>query len=568
MRKFTKTLITGVLAVATSFTAVNCAGRAGSTDVPEENVDTSKTQLYVWNYNGGYGTDWLYKAKERFEELQKDVVYEDGTIGCQIRITGEKPGSPERSAADVRNSKFELYFTEGQDYYKLFLGDGNGDAIGDITEAVTTPNQFEKEGNATVMSKLTAQQQEYYTIGGKVYGIPHYQGNFGFIYNIDLFNQKGLYFAEGYENVEDINKKFLGRGRDKKSAGPDGIKGTYDDGLPVTYADFLTLLKYIKSFGKSIKPITWTGKYREQYINLTFNAAAADVDGAEQHKLKYDMSGTATTLGTLDADGNFVKDAAPTVINDKNAYELARQEGTYQAIQLFGEIFGDETNYDGMFARNSSDENTAAQLRFVRGQAAILMEGVWWEGESEQANNFAAVSKKREECNFGLMPMPKPEGHVGEKNTVVDVMDALCFTKAGLSAGKKKLACDFIKFVYSDPELVAFTKNTNALKAVNYVISEEDQRDLTTFGKILYKYVHDSDVVYEYSTNPLYYNNAYSLRGRAYYQGDVAGLDTSGSLAPHQYLLDMKKTGKSDLSAYFSGIAAHWQKGWDNLNKG
>jgi ABC-type glycerol-3-phosphate transport system substrate-binding protein len=559
MKKISKVTAACAMALATCITAGSCGGRPSDVNV---SVDESKTQLYIWNYNGGYGTGWLYEAKTRFEEMQKDVSYESGKKGVELIVTGEKPGSAEKSANDIRNSKHEMYFTEGQDYYKLYLGDGNGDVIGDITDAITTPNQF--DGGKTIASKLTDQQQDYYTINGKYYGIPHYQGNFGFIYNIDLFEQKDLFFRDGYETAETEDAMFVGRGNTVKSVGPDGTAGTYDDGLPVTYDDFYVLLKQIQK--KRVYPIVWTGKYREQYIDLTFNAVAADVDGAAQHQLKYTMSGEATTLGTIQ-NGQFVKDAEPTVITGENAYELARQEGTYWATQMFAHIFNDAGNYDGLYATNTSDENTAAQYRFIKGEAAILMEGVWWEGESEQANNFSNLSKKRSECNFGIMPMPKPAGHEGERNTVVDTMDAVCFTKAGISEAKQKVANDFIKYVYSDEQLVQFTKVTNSLKAVNYTISEEDQKDLTTFGRNLYTYVKNSDVVYEYSTNPLYYNNASSLRGREYYKALIAGLDSNGALAPYAYLLDNGKNTVNDANEYFSAIYATWKGAWKDLNK-
>lgn len=47
----------------------------GDTGITEE-VDTARTQLYVSNFNGGYGDEWLKTLKTRFEEFYKDTEFE------------------------------------------------------------------------------------------------------------------------------------------------------------------------------------------------------------------------------------------------------------------------------------------------------------------------------------------------------------------------------------------------------------------------------------------------------------------------------------------------------------
>ena len=39
-----------------------------SDDGVDEKIDKSKTQLYVSNFNGGYGDTWLRALKKKFEE--------------------------------------------------------------------------------------------------------------------------------------------------------------------------------------------------------------------------------------------------------------------------------------------------------------------------------------------------------------------------------------------------------------------------------------------------------------------------------------------------------------------
>ena len=51
---------------------VACGGGGG------EQVDDTKTQLYVSNYDGGFGDEWLYSAKAKFEKLYENKSFEDG----------------------------------------------------------------------------------------------------------------------------------------------------------------------------------------------------------------------------------------------------------------------------------------------------------------------------------------------------------------------------------------------------------------------------------------------------------------------------------------------------------
>lgn len=82
--KFKKFIAT-LLAAVTCLTMGACAGNdvvnPDNPDIPgidDEQIDSSKTQLYVFNFYGGYGADWLAAAKKKYEDLHKDDVYEEG----------------------------------------------------------------------------------------------------------------------------------------------------------------------------------------------------------------------------------------------------------------------------------------------------------------------------------------------------------------------------------------------------------------------------------------------------------------------------------------------------------
>ena len=52
----------------------------------EEPIDDSKTQLYVYNYDGGVGSKWLSDVKTDFEQAFAEKSFKSGKKGVQVRI--------------------------------------------------------------------------------------------------------------------------------------------------------------------------------------------------------------------------------------------------------------------------------------------------------------------------------------------------------------------------------------------------------------------------------------------------------------------------------------------------
>ena len=61
-------------------------GASCGRDTGGTSVDTTKVQLLVGNFNGGYGNAWLNKAVKRFTEKYKDYDFGNGKKGVQITI--------------------------------------------------------------------------------------------------------------------------------------------------------------------------------------------------------------------------------------------------------------------------------------------------------------------------------------------------------------------------------------------------------------------------------------------------------------------------------------------------
>ena len=118
--------------------------------------------------------EWLKNLKDRYEELHKDDVYEEGKKGIQIIINNEKALATELEDKILHN-KEEIYFAEKAFYYSLL----NKGVLADITEAVTGDMaSYGDPAGTTIEGKMYEEQKEYLGVDDngqtKYYAIPHY----------------------------------------------------------------------------------------------------------------------------------------------------------------------------------------------------------------------------------------------------------------------------------------------------------------------------------------------------------------------------------------------------------
>ena len=517
----------------------------------DDNTNSTQTQLYVYVFSRGYGSEYLYKLKNRFEALHANDSYEEGKKGVQIKINVSDDNSATKYAENVRNQKDDVFFAE--DSYYRTLAQAN--VLLDLTDAVTTESKYDGK---TVASKFNSHQDDYLKVDGKYYGVPHYQGEYGFVYDADLFEKKGYYFKDGYTVADGFvankydsaqygeyysDEMFVSAGdkTTKRTAGPDCVSGTADDGLPSTYDEFFFLLEHIASNGDI--PVSWAGSYYDGYLNLLTHSLTTDYEGFDDMSLNYNFNGDDSEMIKLDADGKIVKNAAGAAeiesktISADNASEVRRQAGLYKALQFMNNLINtDRYHIDDNYAF-ASFEHTANQEKFLwsslrsgEQSVAMIVDGIWWQREATQV--FKDIVSAKGEAysansrNLGWMPLPKATVEKRDadngKTTHNDIMNSFIFARAGIEDYKKDLARDFIQFACSDESLVEFTTETNTLKALTYTLSETEQSKLTPFGKSLYNAClnEKSSTIYPYSSSAKYLNNV-SKYNKEYYNVSV-----------------------------------------------
>lgn len=574
-------LITVVLML--SLCAVGCSGReysgGGGEGQPYDEKTATYSKLYIGNFDGGFGDEWLYEVIRQFKEKFKDYSFEDGKVGVDIEVDNVK-GTITGSGlfSSMSSSRDSIFFTEDVNYY-----DGiNLGAFADITPAVTA-NLSEFGDTGTVVDKLPLSLKEYYkNTDGKYYGLPFYDGFGGFYYDKDLFDEYLFYFkdgatADGYmvngklsATEMQINNLFIKDTSEKLSAGPDNVAGTYDDGLPATYADFYALMEYMAMY--NVKPYTWTGQWRD-YSNMVTASLWADYEGKENMELLYNMNGTANDLISVDNSGNITTLPAMT-ITQENAYNLHKQAGKYYALSFVNTIVSDERYYaSGTFS--SSTSNTGAQQNFVLGRffdnkedIGMIVEGSWWYSEAKSTINSLVAregdSVSWDNRHIGFMPMPKAtRDKVGEKGTIVSTKKSVCVVNntlyQNMSQKKKDLVMKFLAFAHTNNSLYQFTKYTGATRPFEYNLGEKEN-ELNFFAKSIYNIKKNYNVVYPYSKNSTVLNHPTFFKFETLSNNSlVDGVDYTHPA----FSMQIKRT----LTAkdYFDGMYNYYSRHWSDV---
>lgn len=516
-----------------------------------EAIDPTRTQLNVANFDGGVGTDWLYNTKAAFEELYSQEVFEEGKKGVQIMITKGKT----YYTSTMDTSNYHVIFEEAMSYFDL----ASSGKLLPITDIVTNLSPID---NKKISDKLSVEQRDTLTaINGEYYALPHYEFYGGVVYDIDVFENKRLYFADDKDNDND---GFVVNLSQKKSAGPDGVHGTTDDGLPATYEEFYALMKYMKT--KGVTPFVWTGKYND-YVNYLMQALFLNYAGKDDalYNVNFDSKGNSTQIITdFRADGTPIVEN--TTITPQTGNLLSQQAAKYYPLEFLKKVLSSDANYHPL-STTGTTSHTEAQELFIYGYAAnepvgMLIDGSYWYNEALDAGTVQRAiddfGRRAENRRYGWLPLPGVvAGEVDENNntklTLGDLSDSYALVNANIkdSAHLVRLAKLFVQFCYSDSQLQAFTVNTGTPKGVSYQLTTDQESSLTNFANNLWNARKTADIVFPVASNAVYVNN------QSVFSWNI-GLDfwsttVAGSGVPYRQPISALR-GNVSARAYFEGM--------------
>ena len=230
------------LLVCGSVTA--CGG--GGDDDGRTNPNASQT-LNVAYFNGGVSVEWLTELELEYEKLNPDV---EVLINSELKDELKN----QKLMSDIANRNEDVFFTHTISYNEFV----NRDLFLNITDVVKAPAAT---GEDTVENRMNENLREYYNVNDKYYAVPFYTNFSGAIYDVDLFEEKSLYLTADGDYTSGL------AGQPAKSFGKDGVAGTYDDGLPATFAEYKEWLSNMKISG--VTPYIWCtdDSYRTSYLD-------------------------------------------------------------------------------------------------------------------------------------------------------------------------------------------------------------------------------------------------------------------------------------------------------------
>lgn len=176
---------------------------------------------------------------------------------------------------------------------------------------------------------------------------------------------------------------------------------------------------------------------------------------------------------------------------------------------------------EGFFASevSSQDQHTAVQKKFIDGglddrnhkPRAFLLEGSYWYNESVDVDNFGEYNKKKpddageREVRYMRLPVlvtgsveAKADGAEADKATLLDNGIAYAYINANIKNNTDLVnACKaFLKFLYSDAELRAFTALTGITRPINYTLSGTELNGLSSYQQDVYNLSRKANIVY------------------------------------------------------------------------
>ncbi len=508
------------MALGMVLSATACGGTGLRSDI---------SYLYVFNYDGGVGREWLDNIAAKFQEEYADYSFEEGKKGVIVEVT---PG--ESNLSTLGTDKYNVIFTE-QVLYNDFISQGLLLDISDVvdgsfsaTSGITDSRTIEEKMSQTQRDAITA-------MDGKYYVIPHYEVYTGLTYDVDLFYKNVLFFKAG-GGWTDIDAE--------KSVGPDGVRGTSDDGLPSSYEEFYKLMDRMVNVAMVV-PFIWTGEFTN-YTNDLLAGLWAACAGKNEFELNvnFDSSKTgtqATVINRFDEKGNPVEEKID--VTPETGYMMSRQASKYYAYAFLEKLLSSSSYYSTEITEVLS--HLGAQEEFIYSSLendapiAMLIDGSYWYNEAKDIfrRSENTYKEKAKDRNFAWMPLPTQysgsvkEGE-GKKNALLEILSSYSFINANIKDKPEivKMAKMFLQYCYTEEALVDFSVTTGIPKALNYTVPEEKLAQLPRYQQSLFNVKAESDIIYPYSDNKIF------MVGQANFKFDQGSLIWGSTVNGTPYL--------------------------------
>lgn len=558
---------------------LNCLALAGLTAIvgalsacDQGGSASSITTVNIVLFNGTGGKEWLTNATKRFADANKETSFEDGKKGINFKITQKKSvvwNTELKSSGDdifIYESNPDIYQLSAQDY------------LMDLSDVV---DPMEERIEPNIRERLKGDD-------GKYYALPHYEWFPGLSYDKDLFDEKNFYFADPSVDEEDKelytskygDAYFVADKNVKKSVGPNGVRGDYDDGLPSSLEEFSILCSKMSEDGVSPLLLPGSGHYYSWYFPVALWASLTGGEGMKDIYCNW-TDAEVDLVSSFSNDDVFYNGSGikkpvttKTKLNDANGYQMYDMANRYYSLAFFDMALQNEW-VDKEALANSNQTPTEAMNWFINKHNnksyGMYWDGSYWCHEAADVGTFNTYSKMNPtnpDRHVAFMPLPttltgQVQEGAGKKPTLLNVGTTLVFANSRVKKnGREKAVKEFLKFIYSEDELAAFSEKTGLTVPVNY------NYDITKLGNTYYEdlatYRKDAEVV-----QPSSYSTRYKKNMATFLIGYTMTISSFASPNGTQnvggYLDAFKKLGCS--SQYIFENTKISKDSWDKMSK-
>lgn len=478
--------------------------------------DDGTTKVYIAMYDGGFGVDWMDDVKEEFETRYANTSLEDGKMGLTIDINTSKSHSGDGLASNMSLLDRDIYVTNNFNIYNQYAREGYFLEITDIVKA-TVPGE-----DKSIEGKLNQSYKDWFNIDGKYYAIPHAAGAMVITYDKDIFEAHDCYF--------DKNGAFVSNYKTKKNdanknswigTGPDGEVGTYDDGLPVTYADFYKVCNRLA--GKGVIPLFWSGQLRT-YVAGMMMSLFTDYEGYDKSVSHFNLRGNIDVINSF--TGSKPNITQMTLENDTQGNNVFKQPGLYYALEFMHEVISHDNWYDVTNCFGSADHLSTQESYIYSSPAenkddiAMLVEGVYWYNEAKGALEDSAETygSQWENRNFAVLPFPKADATKVGQQTHYDSNQSAIFINSKIDQSKVAIAKEIVQYIFTNKMLSKYTASSSTLLPYDYTVSDEDYATMSNFGKSVYDSRSTTTYVYGPNQNLTLLKNPALTKSTAFWQ--------------------------------------------------
>ncbi len=522
-----------------------CGYEKGSTavdpapDTPGEPIGTwnkpgsNKTQINFLSFNGGIGSVWLEKAAEEFAKAKANTSYATGKKGVYINIS------------KTLGVNLDTFSSSGQHIAitERFYTPQSLSATGQLYDLTELVQDDSREGGA-LEDVIYESAKGGLMSDGKYYGLPHYESYGGLSYNRDRFNELGLFFTEdgeAYESDFSNNTYYFGDETYELTAGPDGdINTEEDNGLPATMEQLIVLMDYISSV-KNVAPMTLSGLYKNYSTYFTAGLWAA-LAGTEQMQVYYNgdsnLNGKEVKIEVVKREGSggieYTNDnlfegvsyiqkpkTEWITLDGTNGYRANDMVAKYYAYAMF-QIMQREKWFSTAVTKPNLN-HFSAQEQLLCGadatyEAPMLIEASYWYNEAEEAGTFTKVKKvtgkNQDEIDVRIMSLPSSvydKDAVARPTSYIDISQCYLYVnkKIADTVEMETAVKEFVAFLYTEPQLQAFTVETGMPRAIEYDLTEAQKEAMGNFYRRMWetRKTDGSNVIYCSGTTASYVNN-------------------------------------------------------------